>query len=40
MRFSTKRRYGLRLMDELACAPPGRAPPLKELTERLQLSLK
>ena len=40
MRFSTKSRYGLRLMAELACAAPGRATPLKEISERQQLSLK
>ena len=40
MRFSTKSRYGLRLMAELACAAPGRAMPLKEISERQQLSLK
>ena len=32
MRFSTKSRYGLRLMAELACAAPGRATPLKEIS--------
>ncbi len=40
MQFSTKSRYGLRLMAELACATPGRAMPLKEISERQQLSLK
>ena len=40
MRFSTKSRYGLRLMAELACAAPGRAMSLKEISERQQLSLK
>ena len=41
MRFSTKSRYGLlRLMAELACSTSGRAMPLKEISERQQLSLK
>ncbi len=40
MRFSTKSRYGLRLMAELACSGSGRAMPLKEISERQQLSLK
>ena len=40
MRFSTKSRYGLRLMAELACSTSGRAMPLKEISERQHLSLK
>ena len=40
MRFSTKSRYGLRLMAELACSGTGRAMPLKEISERQRLSLK
>ena len=40
MRFSTKSRYGLRLMAELACSTSGRAVSLKEISERQQLSLK
>ena len=44
MRFSTKSRYGLRLMAELACCyaeeGTGRAVPLKEISERQNLSLK
>ena len=40
MRFSTKSRYGLRLMAELACSGTGRAMPLKEISERQHLSLK
>ena len=39
MRFSTKSRYGLRLMAELACSTSGRAMPLKEISERQHLSL-
>ena len=40
MQFSTKSRYGLRLMAELACAAPGRPTSLKEISERQNLSLK
>ncbi len=40
MKFSTKSRYALRLMAELACSEPGRAVPLKEISERQNLSLK
>ena len=40
MKFSTKSRYALRLMAELARYAPGSTVSLKEITERQQLSLK
>ena len=40
MKFSTKSRYALRLMAELARYAPGSTVSLKEISERLQLSLK
>ena len=40
MKFSTKSRYALRLMAELARYAPGTTVPLKEISERQNLSLK
>ena len=40
MKFSTKSRYALRLMAELARYAPGSTVSLKEISERQQLSLK
>lgn len=40
MKFSTRSRYALRLMAELACCAPDKPLPLKEISERQQLSLK
>ena len=40
MKFSTKSRYALRLMAELARYAPGTTVSLKEISERQQLSLK
>lgn len=40
MKFSTKSRYALRLMAELASCPSGSLLSLKEISERQQLSLK
>jgi len=40
MKFSTKSRYALRLMAELACYAPGTTVSLKEISERQNLSLK
>lgn len=40
MKFSTKSRYALRLMAELAHRPAGATVSLKEICERQQLSLK
>ena len=40
MKFSTKSRYALRLMAELARYAPGTTVSLKEISERQNLSLK
>ncbi|MBU3819312.1 MAG: Rrf2 family transcriptional regulator [Candidatus Faecalibacterium intestinavium] len=40
MKFSTRSRYALRLMAELARCAPGKPLSLKEISERQQLSLK
>ena len=40
MKFSTKSRYALRLMAELARYAPGTTVSLKEISGRQQLSLK
>lgn len=40
MKFSTKSRYALRLMTELADCEPGKLLSLKEISARQQLSLK
>lgn len=40
MRFSTKSRYALRLMEELAIREPGTYVPLKEISDSQQISLK
>ena len=40
MKFSTKSRYALRLMAELAHEPPGATVSLQKISERQQLSLK
>ena len=40
MKFSTKSRYALRLMAELARYAPGSTISLKEISERQNLSLK
>ena len=40
MRYSTKSRYALRLMMELAARPEGACVSLKEISERQQISLK
>ena len=40
MKFSTKSRYALRLMAELARYAPGTTVSLKEISERQQLSLR
>ena len=40
MKFSTKSRYALRLMAELARYAPGTTVSLKEISERQHLSLK
>lgn len=40
MKYSTKSRYALRLMTELAGCEPGKFLSLKEISERQQLSLK
>ena len=40
MKFSTKSRYALRRMAELARYAPGSTVSLKEISERQQLSLK
>ncbi len=40
MRYSTKSRYALRLMMELAARPEGTCVSLKEISERQQISLK
>ena len=40
MKFSTRSRYALRLMAELAHGSPDRSIPLKEISTRQQLSLK
>lgn len=40
MKFSTKDRYALRLMVELAGSAPGAYLPLKEVGRRQQISLK
>lgn len=40
MKYSTKSRYALRLMMELAARPEGACVSLKEISERQQISLK
>lgn len=40
MRYSTKSRYALRLMMELAARPEGACVSLKEISEHQQISLK
>lgn len=40
MRFSTKSRYALRLMEELARRPAGEYASIKEISESQQISLK